>query len=86
MMKTPQYITIILLCLFIATVTSITTTDTLLKQQYQGVSDFGMNKPHLLFHVGERSKVAVNYGFGYWQNRGTNDKGKSNFTNTRLRY
>lgn len=28
--------------------------------------DFGMNKPHLLFHLGERHSVSVNYGMGYW--------------------
>jgi len=30
--------------------------------------DFGMNKPHLLFHLGDRHPVSVNYGFGYWMN------------------
>lgn len=28
--------------------------------------DFGMNKPHLLFHLGERHSVSVNYGMSYW--------------------
>ena len=32
------------------------------------LSDFGMNKPHLLFHLGERRPVSVNYGMGYWLN------------------
>lgn len=65
-MNTSKYNTFVVLCLFIATTYSISTAESLLKQKYQGISDFGMNKPHLLFHVGERSKVAVNYGFGYW--------------------
>jgi hypothetical protein len=30
------------------------------------IKDFGMNKPHLLFHLGDRHPVSVNYGFGYW--------------------
>ena len=34
----------------------------------KSLSDFGMNKPHLLFHLGERRSVAVNYGMGYWLN------------------
>lgn len=85
-MNIPKYFTFFILCSFIATVSTLSTTDPLLKQKYQGISDFGMNKPHLLFHLGERNKVSVNYGFGYWQNRGTSDRGKSNFTNTRLKY
>ena len=44
-----------------------------------------MNKPHLLFHLGERNKVAVNYGFGFWHNK-PKGKGQSNFSPLRMYY
>ena len=28
--------------------------------------DFGMNKPHHLFHLGDRSQISQNIGWGYW--------------------
>lgn len=49
------------------------------------LSNFGMNKPHLLFHLGERSPVSVNYGFGYWLNNPQSDN-KQHFTSSRLWY
>jgi hypothetical protein len=52
---------------------------------YRPLNSFGMNKPHLLFHLGERSKVAVNYGFAYWQNL-DQVKDKSHFSKLRLFY
>lgn len=30
------------------------------------MADFGMNKPHYLFHLGDRSSVSHNIGWGYW--------------------
>jgi len=30
------------------------------------LKNFGMNKPHTLFHLGDRHPVSVNYGIGYW--------------------
>ena len=45
-----------------------------------------MNKPHLLFHLGERNKVSTNFGFGYWQNRAPANKTRGDFTKTRLYY
>ena len=32
---------------------------------------FGPNKPHMLFHVGERSKDALSMGWGYYLDNGT---------------
>ncbi len=29
-------------------------------------NSFGMNKPHLLFHLGDRMPVSKNVGWGYW--------------------
>lgn len=52
-------------------------------KSYRPISSFGMNKPHLLFHLGERSKVAVNHGFAYWQNQKANS---THFTKLRLFY
>lgn len=49
------------------------------------LNDFGMNKPHLLFHLGERRSVAVNYGMGYWLNNHQSES-KQYFTKTRLWY
>lgn len=34
-------------------------------------SSFGMNKPHLLFHLGDRMPVSKNVGWGYWSNGDT---------------
>lgn len=34
-------------------------------------ADFGMNKPHLLFHLGDRMPVSKNIGWGYWTNAET---------------
>ncbi len=48
-------------------------------------NDFGMNKPHLLFHLGERYSVAVNYGMSYWLNN-AQAQNKQYFTKSRLRY
>jgi hypothetical protein len=31
------------------------------------VKDFGMNKPHLLFHLGTRKPISLNMGYGYWR-------------------
>lgn len=28
--------------------------------------NFGMNKPHFLFHLGDRRPVSNNIGWGYW--------------------
>lgn len=28
--------------------------------------NFGPNKPHLLFHLGDRSPISLNLGWGYW--------------------
>lgn len=33
--------------------------------------NFGMNKPHLLFHLGDRSPISLNIGWGYWSADGT---------------
>lgn len=30
------------------------------------ISNFGMNKPHLLFHLGQRTPLSLNIGWGYW--------------------
>jgi len=50
----------------------ILTLFTLFQAQYAPNSvtftDFGMNKPHLLFHLGERKAISTNYGTGYWLN------------------
>lgn len=27
---------------------------------------FGMNKPHFLFHLGDRRPISTNIGWGYW--------------------
>ena len=27
---------------------------------------FGMNKPHMLFHLGDRQPISLNIGWGYW--------------------
>jgi hypothetical protein len=46
---------------------AFTTAKTPLNQNTDyNIKDFGMNKPHLLFHLGDRHPVSVNYGFGYW--------------------
>ena len=29
-------------------------------------TDFGMNKPHHLFHIGDRKSISNNIGWGYW--------------------
>lgn len=55
------------------------------QEGYRPLNSFGMNKPHLLFQLGERSKVAVNHGFAYWQNL-DKAKDKSNFSKLRLFY
>lgn len=44
-----------------------------------------MNKPHLLFHLGERQTISTNYGTGYWLNNHKANK-KKYFTKTRLWY
>lgn len=44
-----------------------------------------MNKPHLLFHLGERKSLSVNYGLGYWMNNPSSDN-KKYFTEARLWY
>lgn len=49
------------------------------------LNDFGMNKPHLLFHLGERRSVSVNYGLGYWLNY-PQAENKQYFTRSRLWY
>ncbi len=49
------------------------------------LSDFGMNKPHLLFHLGERKSLSVNYGLGYWMNNPSSES-KKYFTEARLWY
>lgn len=53
-------------------------------QSYKSINSFGMNKPHLLFHLGERTKVAVNHGFAYWA--ALQGSKKNNFSNMRLQY
>jgi hypothetical protein len=50
-----------------------------------GIKSFGMNKPHLLFHLGTRDPISVNYGFGYWLNNPKNNN-SSYFTRERLWY
>lgn len=52
---------------------------------YSPANSFGMNKPHLLFHLGDRKKVASNFGFSYWQNT-PNKKNQNNFSKLRLYY
>ena len=47
--------------------------------------DFGLNKPHLLFHLGERRPVAVNYGTGYWLSDASSPT-REYFSPTRLWY
>lgn len=32
----------------------------------QSMRNFGPNKPHMLFHVGDRSSISLNLGWGYW--------------------
>lgn len=38
----------------------------------QSLPSFGMNKPHLLFHLGDRRAVSTNIGWGYWVGNGSN--------------
>lgn len=33
---------------------------------------FGMNKPHMLFHLGDRKAISLNIGWGYWAGSGPN--------------
>ena len=53
------------LCLFLMLLLLLSLSEV---NSIKSLSDFGMNKPHLLFHLGERRSVAVNYGMGYWLN------------------
>lgn len=55
------------------------------QEDYRPLNSFGMNKPHLLFHLGERNKISVNHGFAYWQNL-KDSKDKNNFSKLRLYY
>ena len=48
-------------------------------------TDFGMNKPHLLFHLGERKTISTNYGTGYWLNN-HKSVNQQYFTKSRLWY
>lgn len=50
--------------------------------------DFGMNKPHLIFHLGTRYPFSVNYGNGYWLKQIVDDKGqyKQFFSYPRFKY
>jgi hypothetical protein len=32
---------------------------------------FGMNKPHYLFHLGDREPLSINMGWGYWSDNNT---------------
>ena len=36
------------------------------------IPSFGMNKPHHLFHLGDRRSVSLNLGWGYWVGDGPN--------------
>lgn len=53
----------------------------LLAAGVENLADFGMNKPHLLFHLGDRHHVSVNYGISYWLNHP-----RKQFEPTRLWY
>ena len=57
-------------------------------EQYREMNDFGMNKPHLLFQLGQRKRVTTSFGFGYWQHNknGTRKSKQSNFSSLRLTY
>ena len=68
MLFKPNFITLVLFLTLVIVTLGLSHDHRHLNKEYHGISDFGMNKAHLLFHLGERSKVAVNYGFGYWQN------------------
>ena len=39
---------------------------TYLHMLVSSLPNFGMNKPHHLFHLGNRSPVSLNIGWGYW--------------------
>lgn len=56
---------------------------TISSDKYCPVNDFGMNKPHLMFQVGERKKVGTNYGWAYWENHKSS---KAHFGSMRLFY
>ena len=56
---------------------------TLSEDEYRPMNDFGMNKPHLMFQVGERKKIATNFGWSYWENHVS---GKTHFGPMRLSY
>lgn len=38
----------------------------LLCQLAVSMASFGMNKPHHLFHLGDRAPISLNLGWGYW--------------------
>ncbi len=79
-------VNLIAIIFFFLTIASVIAEEAEQPNKYRkGLQNFGMNKPHLLFHLGTRSPVSVNYGMGYWMNN-PSDENRSYFTNARLWY
>jgi hypothetical protein len=59
-MKSALYISVYTIILFYALI-----------QNSLCFKNFGMNKPHYLFHLGDRRPLSLNLGWGYWSDNNT---------------